>query len=157
VTDRSAHVFPAAAVTAAAVLGGVGTTAGSRWYRTLDKPPWQPPGSVFGPVWTVLYALIAVAGSRVLARSGGPARRGYVRAYAANLALNTAWSWIFFRAHRPLLAAVEAGVLAASSADLARRSWARDRAAGLALVPYALWTAFAAVLTATIARRNPSR
>jgi tryptophan-rich sensory protein len=157
VTHRSAYAFPAAAVTATAVLGGIGTTAGSRWYRTLDKPPWQPPGSVFGPVWTVLYALIAVAGGRVLARSGGPARRGYLRAYTANLLLNTAWSWIFFRAHRPLPAAVEAAALAASSVDLVRRSWTRDRAAGLALVPYALWTAFAAALTAAIARRNPSR
>jgi tryptophan-rich sensory protein len=155
--DRSPYALPAAAVTATAVLGGVGTAPGSRWYRSLDKPPWQPPGAVFGPVWTVLYALTAAAGGRVLARTGDSERGAYLRAYTGNLALNTAWTWIFFRARRPVPAAVEAVLLAASTADLARRSWARDRVAGVALLPYALWTAFAAVLTTAIARRNPRR
>ena len=131
------------------------SSPGSRWYRALDKPTWQPPGAVFGPVWTTLYALIAFAGGRTLSRTDGAERSGYLGAFGANLALNTAWSWIFFRAHRPLPAAVEAVVLAGSSADLARRSWARDRAAGVALLPYAAWTAFAAVLSGAIARRNP--
>ena len=154
-TDRSPYALTSAAVTATAVLGAVASSPGSRWYRALDKPSWQPSGAVFGPVWTTLYALIAFAGGRTLARSDGAERSGYLGAFGANLALNTAWSWIFFRAHRPLPAAVEAVVLAGSSADLARRSWARDPVAGAALVPYAAWTAFAAVLTAAIARRNP--
>jgi tryptophan-rich sensory protein len=157
VTDRSPYALPAAAVAATAVLGGIGTATGSDWYRSLDKPPWQPPGAVFGPVWTALYALTAVAGGRVLARTGDAERGAYVRAYTVNLALNTAWTWIFFRARRPLPAAVEAVVLAASTADLARRSWARDRVAGTALLPYAVWTAFAGALTTAIARRNRRR
>jgi translocator protein len=155
VPDRSPYALTSAAVTATAVLGAVASSPGSRWYRALDKPSWQPPGAVFGPVWTTLYGLIAFAGGRTLARSDGAERRGYLGAFGANLALNTAWSWIFFRAHRPRAAAVEAVVLAVSSADLARRSWARDRAAGVALLPYAAWTAFAAVLSGAIARRNP--
>ena len=154
-TDRSPYALTSAAVTATAVLGAVASSPGSRWYRALDKPSWQPPGAVFGPVWTTLYALIAFAGGRTLARTDGAARRRYLGAFGANLALNTAWSWIFFRAHRPLPAAVEAVALAASSADLTRRSWARDRVAGVALLPYAAWTAFAAVLSGAIARRNP--
>jgi translocator protein len=155
VPDRSPYAVPAAAVTATAVLGALGSSPGSRWYRTLDKPAWQPPGAVFGPVWTTLYALIAFAGGRTLSRTDGAGRRSYLPALGTNLALNTAWSWIFFRVHRPQAAAVEAVVLAVSSADLARRSWARDRVAGVALLPYAAWTAFAAVLTGAIARRNP--
>jgi translocator protein len=150
----SPYAFPAAAVCATAVLGGIGTATGSRWYRALDKPAWQPPGAVFGPVWTVLYALVALAAGRVLGRTNSVGRRAYVRAFTSNLVLNTAWTWIFFRARRPAPAAVEAVLLAASTADLARRSWVQDRLAGVALVPYVLWTAFAAALTMTIARRN---
>jgi translocator protein len=155
VPDRSPYALTSAAVTATAVLGAVASSPGSRWYRALDKPSWQPPGAVFGPVWTTLYALIAFAGGRTIARTDGAERRGYLGAFGANLALNTAWNWIFFRAHRPQAAAVEAVVLAVSSADLARRSWTRDRVAGTALLPNAAWTAFAAALTGAIARRNP--
>jgi translocator protein len=156
-TRRRTALGPAAAVAATAVAGSLGTAPGNRWYRRLDKPPWQPPGAVFGPVWTTLYVLLARAGTRSLraAPPGGPAHRGYVRAYAVNLVLNAAWSWLFFRAERPRLATVEAAALAVSTADLTRRSWQRDRVAGAELLPYAGWTAFAAVLTADIARRNP--
>ena len=155
VTDRSAYALASAAVAATAVLGGIGAAPGTRWYRELDKPPWQPPASAFGPVWTALYVLLALAGGRSLAGAGGWRRRVYLRAYLANLALNAGWTWLFFRARRPGAATAEAVVLAASTADLARRSWVVDRRAGAALVPYAVWTTFAAALTAAIARRNP--
>jgi tryptophan-rich sensory protein len=98
-----------------------------------------------------------VAGGRALDRTGptgSPARRRYARAYGANLLLNAGWSWLFFRARRPDVAAVEAVLLSASTVDLARRTWHLDPAAGRALVPYAAWTTFAAALTASIARRN---
>ena len=112
-------------------------------------------GGGFGPAWTVLYVLLAVAGGRALTVGGEGVRRRYLRAYLANLALNAGWTWLFFRARRPALATAEAVLLAASTADLARRSWVLDRRAGAALVPYVAWTAFAAALTAAIARRNP--
>ncbi|WP_448612290.1 TspO/MBR family protein [Geodermatophilus sp. URMC 60] len=154
-SDRSPYALSSAAVTATAVLGGIGTAPGTRWYRGLDKPPWQPPASAFGPVWTALYVLLALAGGRSLAAGGREERRRYLRAYLANLALNAGWTWLFFRARRPAAATAEAVLLAASTADLTRRSWVLDRRAGAALVPYAAWTSFAAALTAAIARRNP--
>ncbi|SDC88914.1 TspO and MBR related proteins [Geodermatophilus telluris] len=146
---RSTTLATSAAVAATALVGSAATDVTSPWYRRLDKPRWQPPGPVFGVVWTVLYVLLAAAGSRAVPRGG----RGYVRAYAANLLLNAGWSWTFFRAHRPPLATVEAAVLA-STADLTRRSARLDRVAGRLLLPYAGWTAFAVVLSADIARRN---
>jgi tryptophan-rich sensory protein len=87
----------------------------------------------------------------VLARGGGPPFAG---AYTANLALNTAWSPLFFRAHRLWPAAAESSVLTASTVDLVRRAWPVSRAAAVVVAPYAAWTAFATTLTVAIARRN---
>ena len=141
------------AVAATALVGTAGTDVTSRWYRELDKPPWQPPGPVFGIAWSGLYVLLATAGARALGSAGPRERRSYGRAYAANLVLNAGWTWAFFRLRRPPLATAEALVLAVSTADLARRSGRLDPAAGRLLVPYAGWTAFAAALSAEIARR----
>ena len=146
-----------AAVAATAVVGGLGTDVGSRWYHTLDKPSWQPPGRVFGPAWTVLYSLLAVGSARALDRTADEAdRAGLGRALAVNLVLNAGWNWLFFRARRPDLSLAEIALLEASTMDLTRRAGRADPTAGRLLWPYAAWVAFAAALNAAIARRNPS-
>ena len=91
----------ALAVTATALVGGLATDPGSRWYRALDKPSWQPPPPACGLVWTPLYGDLAALSARALDRLPDGERTGYGRAPAANLALNAGWSWMFFRAHRP--------------------------------------------------------
>ena len=148
-----------AAVTGTAVLGGLVTDPTSAYYRTLAKPSWQPPPQTFGLVWTPLYADIAVSSAVVLdsaTRQGRVAEhRGYLTALAVNLGLNAGWSALFFRSHRPWLAAAECAVLAASSADLVRRAARIDGRAAAALAPYPAWCAFATALTVAIARRNP--
>jgi tryptophan-rich sensory protein len=148
-----------AGVTASAVAGALATDPDGTYYRTLVKPSWQPPPPVYGIVWTPLYADIALSAGHAistLSQQGRDAeRRTLIGALAVNLALNTGWSWLFFRGHRPWLAAAECAVLTVSSADLTRRVGAVDRRAGLALAPYPAWCAFAAVLTIAIARRNP--
>jgi uncharacterized protein YbjT (DUF2867 family)/tryptophan-rich sensory protein len=147
-----------AAVTASAVVGSLATQPGSRWYRSLDLPAWQPPKAAFPIVWTALYADIAATSAATvsaLERQGkDDEARAYRRALAANLALNTLWSALFWRVRRLDLATVEAALLAASSADLARRAGAGSPVRGRLLAPYAVWTGFATVLTAAIARRN---
>ena len=144
-----------AAVAGTAAAGGVATAPGvsSRWYRKLDKPPWQPPGAVFAPAWTVIYALIAASMLVARRRRGGDEPALFVL-YGSNLALNLAWTLIFFRGHSPLAAGVEIVVLEATTVALVVRAWPISRLAALCLVPYALWVAFATALTWSIAARN---
>jgi tryptophan-rich sensory protein len=144
----------AAAVTAVAVVGGLATDTQSEWYRDLERPSWQPPGAVFGPVWTVLYVLIAIAATLAYRDVGGPRRRLVLGLFAANLALNLAWTWIFFQGHAPTAAGVEILLLLGSIVGLIALVRPYNRAAALALAPYGAWVAFASALTWTIAARN---
>ncbi|MGO4342514.1 tryptophan-rich sensory protein [Pedococcus sp. 2YAF34] len=147
-----------AMVGAAAVTGSVLTDPASRWYRKLDKPSWEPPPAAFPVVWTGLYAdvaLVSAVSSSYLAESGreGEARQ-LEQALALNMALNTAWTGLFFRAKRPWLATAECAVLTLSSADLARRAGAAGRGKAVAVGAYAAWCGFATVLSGTIAAKN---
>lgn len=153
-TTSSDRIGAAVLAAGSALVGGLATDPGSRWFRGLSKPSFYPPPQAFGIVWSALYTGIAWAGGEVLARSDAQQRHDFARAYAANLALNTAWTPLFFRAHRPWLATLESAALTASTVDLVRRADRVSRPAAAALVPYAAWTAFATVLSGAIARRN---
>lgn len=145
-------ISTAAAVTATGIVGGLASwPADSPWYRSLRKPPYQPPPQAFPVVWPMLYADIAIVSTNVLdeldRRGRKRERRRYVTALTVNLALNAGWSWLFFNRHLLGTSAIAAAVLAGSSADLARRAVAVQgkRAAPLALYP--LWCAFATLLS----------
>ena len=144
------------ATAAAAATGAAATNPGSGWYRSLDKPAWQPPPAAFPAVWTPLYALIAVAGARGLDRTSGPQRARFAWAYGIDLALNAGWTVLFFRARSPRLALLEILALNAVNPGLLRRAWRADRVAGASLLPYAAWTGFATALNASLAARNPA-
>jgi translocator protein len=150
-----------ALVAAAAGAGSLATEPEGRWYATLDKPDWQPPSVAFPVVWTTLYASIAATSAAVLneldRRGDAEEAAQYRTALATNLALNGAWSWVFFRAHNLPASTLGAAALAANSIGLARRAGRVRRRFGLALAPYALWTSFATVLSAVVWRRNPDR
>jgi tryptophan-rich sensory protein len=150
-------VKTAAGVAAAAAAGSSATRPNSEWYRSLDKPAWQPPPAAFPVVWTSLYALIAFATARALDRMTPTERARFWRAYALNLGLNAGWTLVFFGARRPRLALVEIAALNASNLALLRRAWRSDRLAGTALLPYVVWTGFATVLNRSIAARNNGR
>lgn len=127
---------------------------GTGWYRTLAKPPWQPPNWAFGLVWTPLYGSIAWAGGRAIRRTNGTERQAVVASLAANLALNTAWNWLFFGSRSVRGGVAGTIALDASNLDLIRRVAKADPVAGAVLVPYTLWCLFATALNADIARRN---
>lgn len=111
----------------------------------------------FPLVWTPLYALIAVAGARVLDRTSETDRAAFTRAYGLNLALNFGWSALFFKAHRPAIALAEIAALNASNLVLLRRASQADSVAAVALAPYVAWTLFATALNGTIVRLNSNR
>lgn len=145
------------AVAVAAAVGTVATIPATGWFRRLDKPAWQPPNAVFGPVWTALYADIAIVVALHLTDLLDEGREDEARelatALGANLVLNGGWSWVFWQLKNLPAATGAAAALALSSADLVRRV-GRRRERGVVLAPYAAWTAFATALTAALWRRN---
>jgi benzodiazapine receptor len=138
----------------AAGLGSLFTMASvGGWYTTLAKPAWSPPDWIFGPVWTVLYATMAVGGWLVW-RRGGLASVPALRWFAVQLVLNVGWSVVFFGLRMPGLAVIEIVVLWLAIGATLMTSWRVSRPASILLVPYLLWVSFAAALNFAIWRLN---
>ena len=121
------------------------------WYPALRKPPWTPPSWLFGPVWTLLYGMMAVAGW--LAWRDERTKTTTV-VFLLQLLLNGAWTWIFFGARRPDLAFAGICVLWLAIVATIAASWKISRMAALLLVPYLAWVTFAAALNLSVARLN---
>jgi benzodiazapine receptor len=126
-------------------------TAPGEWFAQLEKPVFNPPNWLFGPVWTVLYFLIAIAGWRVWKRD---ARTWPMKLWWAQLLLNFLWSPVFFAAHMIGLALAVILLLLAVIIAFVSASWRRDRAAAWLFIPYGAWVAFASVLNASIFAMN---
>ncbi|QCK88863.1 tryptophan-rich sensory protein [Phreatobacter aquaticus] len=139
---------------AVAALGSLATSAGlASWYPTLTKPSFNPPNWLFGPVWTVLYVMIAVAGARLVLSSAGD-KGPVLAAYGTQLALNCAWSWVFFYAQRPGLAVIVIAALWLSIVATIVLAWPKDRVASWLMMPYLAWVSFASLLNIAIWRLN---
>jgi len=130
----------------------VTATSVGDWYQALAKPAFNPPDRVFGPVWTVLYAMIAVAGWRIWRLRG--AREPALLAWAVQLGLNLGWSFLFFGARLIGAALIEIVALLAAIVVTARLFWRIDRGAALLLAPYGAWVAYATLLNAALWRLN---
>jgi tryptophan-rich sensory protein len=141
------------ALSAATASVGIFVRPGA-WYRTLEKPAWTPPDAAFGPVWTVLYVLMAIAAWRVWRAGGFGEAGGALTLYLVQIALNAAWSVLFFGLHRPGWAFVEIVVLAVAILATIVAFAKIDRVAAGLLVPYLAWASFAAALNGTIWRLN---
>jgi len=124
------------------------------WYRTLNRPAISPPNWVFGPVWSLLYALMAIAAWRVWLASPSPMRTWGLALFLAQLALNFVWSWIFFSRHALGAALVEVWALwIAIACTIAAFACASPVAAWL-MAPYLAWVSFAGVLNGAFWRLN---
>ena len=137
----------------AAALGAIASHDAASFYGQLDKPAWAPPASLFGPVWSALYTLMAIAAWLVW-RASAP-KRVALALFCIQLAANALWSWLFFAWRSGPAAAVEVLVLLALIVGTIVAFWQRSRLAALLLLPYALWVSFASVLTWTLWRGNP--
>lgn len=135
----------------AAALGSAATASSVRtWYAELNKPSWNPPRWIFGPVWTTLYLMMAVAAWRVWRHHENPGVRSALGWFFAQLALNALWSFLFFGLRRPDLAFAEILALFGCLVIVQCKFWRIDRVAGVLWLPYVFWVGFAAALNAAI-------
>jgi tryptophan-rich sensory protein len=147
-------VAAALSATGVAGLGALLTQLGP-WYYQLQKPAWQPPDWLFGPAWTLIFALTAIAGVKYWREGTSREQREVViAAFALNAFLNTFWSLLFFRLERPDWGLLEVPFLWLSILVLIVLLGRATRRAALLLVPYLLWVTFAAVLNWKIVALN---
>lgn len=125
-----------------------------RWYRRLEKPPFNPPQAVFPPVWTALYTLIALSAWRVWRNRTGRKRSAALALWGGQLIANAAWSKLFFGARRPGAALADSVALLAGTGAYTLVTRDMDRRAAALMLPYAAWVAFATLLNEEIVRRN---
>jgi benzodiazapine receptor len=145
--------FVALCLTVAAIGGLATASSVDTWYQALVKPTFNPPDWVFAPVWTILYIAIGVSGWLVWRTAGFKGARTAFVYYALQLALNLAWSFMFFGA-RQIGALIEVLVLLISIVMTALHFRRHHRGAALLLVPYIAWVSFASLLNAAIWHLN---
>lgn len=124
------------------------------WYAHIDKPPWTPPNALFGPVWTLLYLLMAVAAWLVWRHRVHRLRIAALTAFAVQLLLNGLWSWIFFGAREIGWALLDLAALWVALAVTVALFFRISSWAGALLVPYLAWVSFALALNLEIWRLN---
>lgn len=141
---------------AAAGIGSLATSRAPEFYATLSRPSWAPPSEIFGPVWTILYALMAISAWLVWRERKVTDVRGPLGLFGIQLALNALWSWLFFAWQRGRLAEIEIIVLLATIAVTLVAFWRVRPLAGALLLPYIAWVSYAAALTFALVSRNPA-
>ncbi len=122
------------------------------WYPTIKKPVFNPPNWVFAPVWTILYAMMGVAGGLIwnyVETNRENVKKAFLF-FIIQLGLNALWSYIFFGLHNPLLALIEIVLLWLMIFETYSQFKKIDRIAGMLLIPYLAWVAFATVLNVSI-------
>ena len=157
--ERGSTAGDVAALVAPLAVGALGTIPTAKaiptWYRSLSKPSWNPPDRVFGPVWTTLYGLMGVALVLVRREPRTAGSDGAQAVFGLQLALNLAWSFVFFGSRSLRGGLVVIALLWVSILATIGGFWRVKPLAALLLVPYLGWVSFASILNAEIARRNP--
>lgn len=139
----------------AAAIGGAASIQAGPFYTQLVRPEWAPPSSIFGPVWTVLYALMGIAAWLVWRAGDFRATKFPLTLFLVQLALNALWSWLFFGWHHGALAFADILLLWALIVATLIAFWRIRRLAGALLFPYLLWVSFASALNYSVWQLNP--
>lgn len=138
-----------------AAIGAVASIQAKSFYSLLSQPDWAPPAGVFGPVWTTLYTLMAIAAWLVWRTGGFSAHRRALTLFLVQLAVNALWSWLFFVWHLGGTAFAEVLLLWCLILATLVAFWRVSPLAGLMLVPYLLWVGFASALNFSLWQLNP--
>lgn len=141
---------------AAGAVGGWASANAAGFYAQLVQPAWAPPAGLFGPVWTLLFALMGLAAWLVWRRHGFGAAGAALALYGAQLVANALWSWLFFAWHQGAWALVDIALLWVLIAATAWAFWRWHRPAALLLLPYLAWVGFAAALNFKLWQLNPA-
>jgi tryptophan-rich sensory protein len=139
----------------AAAIGAFASIDAGAFYGELARPSWAPPGWIFGPVWSTLYVLMAVAAWWVWRARGFRGARIALVLFIAQLAANALWSWLFFGWHQGGLAFAEVLLLWGMIIATVVAFWRVSRLAAALLIPYLAWVTFAAALNFTVWKLNP--
>ncbi len=140
------------------IASGIGALASIRaqsFYTQLTQPSWAPPPWVFGPVWTILYAMMAIAAWLVWRTGGFRANRAALSLFLAQLSVNAIWSWLFFAWHLGALAFADIALLWILVIATTAMFWRVRPLAGALFIPYLLWVSFAAALNFSVWQLNP--
>lgn len=140
---------------AAAAIGAVASIDAGTFYAQLVRPAWAPPGSVFGPVWSVLYLLMGIAAWLVWREQNADQRGAALTLFVAQLCANALWSWLFFAWRNGAFAFAEVLVLLALIAATTTVFWRIRRLAGVLMLPYLAWVGLASALTWAVWQGNP--
>ena len=136
-------------------IGAFASIQAESFYQQLTQPAWAPPAWVFGPVWTTLYAMMAVSAWLVWRINGFRAQSVALTLFLVQLALNCLWSWLFFAWHLGSLSFIDIILLWIFIVLTLLAFWRVHLLAGLLLIPYLAWVSFAALLNYTIWQLNP--
>ena len=140
---------------AAAAIGAVASMDAGTFYAQLVRPVWAPPGSAFGPVWSVLYLLMGIAAWLVWRERGARHLRVALTLFVVQLCVNALWSWLFFAWRNGALAFAGVLVLLVLIAATITLFWPIRRLAGVLLLPYLAWVCLASALTWAVWQSNP--
>lgn len=140
---------------AASAIGAVASIQAKTFYGQLSQPEWAPPPWVFGPVWTLLYALMGIAAWLVWRSGGFRAQRHALTLFLVQLAFNALWSWLFFAWRMGAVAFADILLLWLLIAATLVMFWRVRPLAGALLVPYLLWVSFAGALNLSLWQLNP--
>lgn len=138
-----------------AAVGSIASIQAKSFYAQLAQPAWAPPAYVFGPVWTTLYAMMAIAAWLVWCSGGFRSNLVALSFFLGQLVLNGLWSWFFFAWHRGALAFADIVLLWILIVVTLVTFWRARPLAGVLFIPYLLWVSFASVLNFSIWQLNP--
>ncbi len=141
---------------AASAIGALASIQAKSFYAQLTQPAWAPPASVFGPVWSTLFLMMAVSAWLIWNHGGFARQRLALSLFLVQLVINVLWSWLFFAWHQGGLAFLDIILLWVLIGVTLIYFWRVRLAAGILLIPYLLWVSFAAFLNYSVWQLNPA-